>query len=457
MLTDIDQALYPTVVGDVTLRFEGQDRSTCYERQNKILLTGNEDFGRVVELCDGTATIAKILDLLMDSYDSAAFLHGILHEIINELQEEGLVELHNSAQKKNISVQHCDFIYPLDTVYLEPTRLCNQMCIHCYACSPSHSVQTQKTAELSDLELSSLFDELRSIGVLNVCFTGGEPFFRKGFLKILRECHLHGFDIGLFTNGTLLNDEIIDAMEFIDPKFIALSLDSIDPCIYEKIRGKRSLDIVLRNLQKILNKNIQARINCILFNGLNDSLRGLVEYLSFLKNMNVKPSSITFDQFSPEGEGAAKDYLSPNPKALIGRVKEAFEVVYGWQVPTSSFSPEGATEPGDYCGLGTSMINIKSDGSISLCPALAEPEHVIGNVRDGIGNIWKNSGILDYFRTNSHIGNSTCKQCPSLKECRGGCKAKSLTFNSDLNSPDPWMCAYFNAGQATLDDYGSNM
>jgi radical SAM protein with 4Fe4S-binding SPASM domain len=37
---------------------------------------------------------------------------------------------------------------------------------------------------------------------------------------------------------------------------------------------------------------------------------------------------------------------------------------------------------------------------------------------------------------------SECQKCPEKYKCSGGCKARALMYNGNLNSTDPWRCSF---------------
>ena len=54
--------------------------------------------------------------------------------------------------------------------------------------------------------------------VFQVNFGGGEPFLRDDFLEILRYAHHHGITTCVSTNGTLLDDALVDALLGHEPR-----------------------------------------------------------------------------------------------------------------------------------------------------------------------------------------------------------------------------------------------
>ncbi len=58
----------------------------------------------------------------------------------------------------------------------------------------------------------ALIDELARMQVFQVNFGGGEPFLRDDFLEILGYAHDQGITTCVSTNGTLLDDALVDAL-----------------------------------------------------------------------------------------------------------------------------------------------------------------------------------------------------------------------------------------------------
>ena len=57
-------------------------------------------------------------------------------------------------------------------------------------------------------EVLKVIEEASELGIEHVHYTGGEPLIRKDMIEILRETVNHDIDATLFTNATLIDDEI---------------------------------------------------------------------------------------------------------------------------------------------------------------------------------------------------------------------------------------------------------
>ena len=71
-----------------------------------------------------------------------------------------------------------------------------------------------KLGELSTEEALNLIDQMAACGVLRIDITGGEPLVRKDLWQLIdRICAYHMVIEQFYTNGWLLNDEVLDGFE----------------------------------------------------------------------------------------------------------------------------------------------------------------------------------------------------------------------------------------------------
>lgn len=88
------------------------------------------------------------------------------------------------------------------------TRRCNLNCAGCYSHALRPSLPEVNRQELSDDRFMILFEEAVELGVGSIFLAGGEPLLRRRLVE--RASKLKGMLLPLFTNGTLIDDAIID-------------------------------------------------------------------------------------------------------------------------------------------------------------------------------------------------------------------------------------------------------
>ena len=107
------------------------------------------------------------------------------------------------AHQRRLVVQAARLNIPVD-VSIELTHHCNFRCQHCYI--PDFSAPDLLSTE----RLLSLLEELADVGTLFLTLTGGELFLRRDWLTIAGRARELGFALRLFSNGTLIDDEVAD-------------------------------------------------------------------------------------------------------------------------------------------------------------------------------------------------------------------------------------------------------
>ena len=92
---------------------------------------------------------------------------------------------------------------------IDLTHRCNLRCIHCYL-GNKEVINGKREEELSTTQWISIIDQITDAGCLYLLITGGEPLLRKDFGAIYRHAKTKGLMVTVFTNGTLITDDLLD-------------------------------------------------------------------------------------------------------------------------------------------------------------------------------------------------------------------------------------------------------
>jgi heme d1 biosynthesis radical SAM protein NirJ len=102
-------------------------------------------------------------------------------------------------------------------------RRCNLACKHCY----SISADTDFPGELSTQEVFTVMNDLKNFRVPVLILSGGEPLLRSDIFDISRRAKQMGFYVGLSTNGTLIDEAMIERIAAIGYDYVGISIDGI--------------------------------------------------------------------------------------------------------------------------------------------------------------------------------------------------------------------------------------
>lgn len=324
--------------------------------------------------------------------------------------------------------------------FFELTYLCNLDCPYCYVGAE------RKKDELTMQEWFSIIDQIPFYSF--VTLVGGEPLLRKDFIPILKYTAKKTFGkLNVVTNGTLINDEIIDAFIRTKMMLLSVSLDGYGEN-HDMNRGKEGIfDKIITNLEKLNAKKgnrIKPMIDIktiVLENNLDDlpklyKLCNEMNFdflsISFLRNNDLKQNSALREAFAEEFY--AKEY----PVKLyfdMEHFKEVFRKIQAMKGGTQiRFSPKFEYGGGDIlekiekffnygenkqiqeiykpCLYPFSNMMINPQGDIYPCLSLK-----IGNIRDKSLKEIFNSSKYCCFRKNLKYSKvfEACQMCCELK------------------------------------------
>lgn len=103
-------------------------------------------------------------------------------------------------------------------IHIDITPKCNFRCVHCY-----HPFDSYDNEELTYEEIEGMFETLNELGVFRITLSGGEPFLRKDIFKILELGSKYNFIFEIFTNGSLISEDVIKKLSQINVSKLSFS------------------------------------------------------------------------------------------------------------------------------------------------------------------------------------------------------------------------------------------
>ena len=132
-------------------------------------------------------------------------------------------------------------------VQIQVTNRCNLKCPHCYVASGA-----PLAGELTDLEIKSFLQACQQTGVLQIQWSGGDPFVRKGFLALVQYAHSLGFEQDILTNGVALgrnSDLASELWKYVHA--VQVSMDGYGEN-FDIWVGKHAWDPVLKSIASLV-------------------------------------------------------------------------------------------------------------------------------------------------------------------------------------------------------------
>lgn len=271
----------------------------------------------------------------------------------------------------------------------EITYRCNLNCQHCYQTGPTED------SELSTQKIFSVLDELADLGCLYITFTGGEIFIREDFFEIAEYARQKDFAVRIFTNGTLIDENMADRIKRLNPLTVEISLYAADPLVHESItRIPGSFEKTV-NAFKLLNKrNIRTVVKTTF---MQNNLYEFDKLNQFAKSIN---SLFNFSfTVIPKIDGS-KEVIKL--RLTEAQLKELF-TAQRWLVNEIEEGGVRVYEP--LCAAGFNSLYISPYGEIFPCVVLREN---CGNVKEkSLKDIWQGQ----FFGKIRNIALRDLKEC----------------------------------------------
>lgn len=206
---------------------------------------------------------------------------------------------------------------------LSITDVCNYRCDYCL---PDGYQGGKPEGFMSVDEIDTLVAAFAGLGTHKVRITGGEPSLRNDLTQIIERIAANPSirHIGMTTNGFLL-EKHIDSWAAAGLNSVNVSIDSLDPKLFNSITGHDHLERILRGIDRAISLGIKVKVNAVLMKHINQqSMKGFLEWikrkpitLRFIELMQTGDNKLLFDSQHVSGEPIKQTLLDDGWQAVI--------------------------------------------------------------------------------------------------------------------------------------------
>ncbi len=351
------------------------------------------------------------------------------------------------------------------TLDIEITARCNLRCRYCYF---FHNPAVDYRDLPAD-DWLSFFDELGSLGVMNVTLAGGEPFMRGDLVLLLEGIVRNRMRFSILSNGTLVDNDIaafIGRTGRCDS--VQVSVDGSCSRVHDSCRGEGSFEGAIRGIRALQRHKVPVGVRTTVHRhnvlDLEHAAHLLLEELglagfgtnaaAYFGTCRLNADDIILDI---QGRQAAMASLLRLSERYPGRITAAAgplaEARMWRRMEEARVSGAPALPRGGYltaCGCTESKLAVRADGAIVPCSMLAHEAVGLIN-RDSLADVWQHSPALNLLRRRTTIPLSDfafCEGCAYIPYCTGNCPgvAYNLTGTADHPSPDACLRRFLEAG-----------
>jgi radical SAM protein with 4Fe4S-binding SPASM domain len=357
---------------------------------------------------------------------------------------------------------------PVPVVFWNLTNRCNLRCAHCYSRSDPRCATHD---ELTTTEARACIDDLASIRVPLILFTGGEPLLRGDVWELAEHAASKGIKTALSSNGTLITAEIARKIRRSGIEYVGISLDGARGETHDRFRSSPgSFSRAVAAFAHCRAAGVRCGVRVTL---TRDNYRELGPLIDLAGSLGA--SRFCLYWLVPCGRGRdAYERLQLGGTEVTGALDLLCRVAQETDPATMEFltvdAPQdcihllqmmernGSPDLPDTrdllrslkggCSAGTRVANIDPRGDVYPCQFARSADFFIGNIRTRpFSAIWADNAhpVIARFRTKTPSPGGKCGECRYLPLCGGGCRVRAHAATGDFFAEDPF-CFVENTG-----------
>jgi heme d1 biosynthesis radical SAM protein NirJ len=335
-------------------------------------------------------------------------------------------------------------------------RRCNLTCKHCY----TTSADINFPGELSTNEVFTIMDDLKSFHVPVLILSGGEPLLRKDIFGIALRAKQMGFYVGLSSNGTLITEDNIDAIDAIGFDYVGISIDGMRETHDAFRRSEGSFDASLRGVRLCRERGIKVGLRFTLTQDNVDDFPGMLKlmededvdkfYLSHLNyggrgNRNRKYDAVhamTRQVMDALFEKCLERLRSGRPAEFVTGNNDADGVyLLNWvrrRFPEHVDSIHSRLRQWGGNASGVNIANIDNLGNVH--PDTFWWHYTLGNLRERpFSDIWSDLSdpLMAGLKQSPRPVEGRCAACGYLDICNGNTRVRAHQTTGNAWAEDP--------------------
>ena len=207
----------------------------------------------------------------------------------------------------------------------ELSPLCNMDCRMCYV-KMTKSQQEGISRLRTNEEWIELAKQARDEGLLFLLLTGGEPFLVGNFKELYIKLHEMGFCISINTNGTMIDEEVIEWLRKYPPMRINMTLYGASDETYNRLcRNPKGFTQATKAISLLKKNNIQVKLNCSVTPYNKDDLKAMINFAEE-NDLIIQATSYMFPPLRRDENSVGKnDRFTSEEAALYGAYIGAYQ------------------------------------------------------------------------------------------------------------------------------------
>jgi len=313
---------------------------------------------------------------------------------------------------------------------IDLTYACNLKCVHCYVDRNVGAVP-RRAPELAPEAWFSIIDQMTDAGCLSLLITGGEPFLHPHFAEIYLYAKRKGLIITIFTNATLVDQQLLSLFSDYAPHVIEVSLYGATAETYESIsRVPGSFERCIGGTTSLIDAGFNVRLKTVLMQP-NKHEFSEMEHLARELGVRFRSDPILFPTLQG---GLGPVSLRVDPAEVVqreladqdrlDRYRDVYEKMLDLSISDKLYN----------CGAGQTCFHIDPFGTLQPCIMSRDCTFSLNEGTFAHG--WNN--VIAAVRELKLPRDVPCRGCDRIALC-GMCPP--LLYNSPDNNSLDYLCS----------------
>lgn len=336
---------------------------------------------------------------------------------LNMLEDKKL--LSKEFNPHSFSIEYDKQNINLEMAWIEITQRCNLRCIHCYEGDTHSATLTSLSLE----EWKNVIDQLVDMEINRLIIIGGEPCCSPVICQIIEYASKFSIDITLFTNATLITNEILNCIIRNNIR-VKVSIYGHCASVHDGITGvSGSFEKTSSTVKKLVESGISVSSAFIV---MKENEEYIEDTIAFVKNIGMK--YVRYDVIRQVWGGIQSSHI-PIKENVIKSIR--------FEKPNFSITKKDFINNALHNTCWYGKIAIMEDGNVIPCEF--ERNYIYGNVLEkSLREIIHSDDTLSkWFLNFSFI--EECKDCEFRFACRD-CRPLGLSVNGKMSTKNPRCC-----------------
>lgn len=328
--------------------------------------------------------------------------------------------------------------------FFELTARCNLNCKMCYVCRPPNdqqAIQEELTAE----QWLQIGEQACREGLLVVTLTGGEVFLRPDFFVIYEGLMRMGLLVQIYSNGTLITEEVIHRLRRIPPAKVSITLYGATRQTCRAVTGSESsYDRAVKAIDGLIEAGIRTEIKTTV---IRENQQDFTQLTEFARQRKLQLGVVNYVSKRREGDCSDPAGHRLSPEELIqyelqmmelherlrdARQEAVADVTDVFEAPMLS-ADEKDPDSAFSCWAGKCSAWFAWNGSLLPCGLMGNPAAY--PLRDGVKQAWQELKNMCALVAPCR----ECLNCQYAVACQT-CPGRLFAEQGTSDQPAPYLC-----------------